>query len=76
MGAFAEFERALIGERQREGITLAKTRGAYRGHRKTLSPDQASELRKRAGAGEQKTSRASEFGISRETLCQYLKTES
>ncbi|MET3810579.1 DNA invertase Pin-like site-specific DNA recombinase [Arthrobacter sp. UYEF3] len=23
-GAFAEFERALIGERQREGITLAK----------------------------------------------------
>jgi DNA invertase Pin-like site-specific DNA recombinase len=26
--AFAEFERALIGERQREGITLAKARGA------------------------------------------------
>ena len=24
MGAFAEFERALIGERQREGIALAK----------------------------------------------------
>jgi DNA invertase Pin-like site-specific DNA recombinase len=24
MGAFAEFERALIGERQREGIDLAK----------------------------------------------------
>jgi DNA invertase Pin-like site-specific DNA recombinase len=28
MGAFAEFEGALIGERQREGITLAKQRGA------------------------------------------------
>ena len=27
MGAFAEFERALIGERQREGIALAKQRG-------------------------------------------------
>lgn len=27
MGAFAEFERALIGERQREGTTLAKARG-------------------------------------------------
>jgi len=31
MGAFAEFERSLIGERQREGIALAKKRGAYRG---------------------------------------------
>jgi DNA invertase Pin-like site-specific DNA recombinase len=75
MGAFAEFERALIGERQREGITLAKGRGAYRGRRKALSPDQASELRKRAGAGEQKTGLAREFGISRETLYQYLRAE-
>ncbi|WP_427019215.1 recombinase family protein (plasmid) [Pseudarthrobacter sp. P1] len=55
MGAFAEFERALIGERQREGIALAKARGAYRGRRKALSPEKAAELRKRAGAGEQKT---------------------
>jgi len=29
MGAFAEFERSLIKERQREGIALAKKRGAY-----------------------------------------------
>jgi DNA invertase Pin-like site-specific DNA recombinase len=76
MGAFAEFERALIGERQREGINLAKVRGAYRGRRKALSPDQASELRKRAGTGEQKTSLARDFGISRETLYQYLRTDS
>jgi Tn3 transposase DDE domain/Resolvase, N terminal domain len=31
MGAFAEFECALIRDRQREGIALAKQRGAYRG---------------------------------------------
>jgi DNA invertase Pin-like site-specific DNA recombinase len=62
-GAFAEFERALIGERQREGITLAKARGVYRGRRKALSPEKASQLRKRAGAGEQKTGLAREFGI-------------
>ena len=55
MGAFAEFERALIGERQREGITLAKGRGVYRGRRKALLPEKAGELRKRAGAGEQKS---------------------
>jgi DNA invertase Pin-like site-specific DNA recombinase len=30
-GAFAEFEWALIVERQRECITLAKARRAYRG---------------------------------------------
>jgi DNA invertase Pin-like site-specific DNA recombinase len=66
----------LIGERQREGITLAKARGAYRGRRKALSPEQAGELRRRAGAGEQKTDLAREFGISRETLYQYLKTDS
>ncbi len=31
MGAFAEFERALIRERQREGIAVAKKRGVYKG---------------------------------------------
>ena len=31
------------------------------------------ELRRRAGAGEQKATLAREFGISRETLYQYLK---
>lgn len=74
MGAFAEFERALIRERQREGIALAKQRGAYRGRKKALSSEQVAELRQRAGAGEQKSKLAREFGISRETLYQYLRT--
>jgi DNA invertase Pin-like site-specific DNA recombinase len=38
---FAEFERSLIRERQREGIALAKQRGAYRGWKKTLTPERA-----------------------------------
>lgn len=75
MGAFAEFERALIHERQREGIALARQRGAYRGRKKALSPDQAAELRQRSAGGEQKAKLAREFGISRETLYQYLKTD-
>lgn len=37
LGAFAEFERSLIRERQREGIALAKQRGAYKGRKKTLT---------------------------------------
>lgn len=75
MGAFAEFERALIHERQREGIALAKQRGAYRGRKKALSLVQATELRRRITAGEQKATLAREFGISRETLYQYLKAD-
>ncbi|MGK5081530.1 recombinase family protein [Janthinobacterium sp. HLX7-2] len=51
MGALAAFERALIGERQREGIALAKQRGVYRGRKKSLVDDQVVELRRRAGAG-------------------------
>jgi DNA invertase Pin-like site-specific DNA recombinase len=39
MGAFAEFERALIRERQREGIAIARQRGAYRGRKRSLSDE-------------------------------------
>ncbi len=74
MGAFAEFERSLIRERQREGIALAKQRGVYRGRKKALSPEQVAELRKRVAAGEQKAKLARDVGISRETLYQYLRT--
>ena len=75
MGAFAEFERALLRERQREGIALAKQRGAYRGRKKTLAPAQAAQLRQRVQAGEGKTRLAREYGISRQTLYEYLRTE-
>ena len=68
----SEFERALIRERQREGIALAKQRGAYRGRKKSLPSERIAELRQRVEAGEQKTKLAREFGISRETLYQYL----
>ena len=73
MGAFAEFERSLIRERQREGIALAKQRGAYRGRKKSLSDQAIAGLRQRAAAGEKKTALALELGISRETLYQYLR---
>jgi DNA invertase Pin-like site-specific DNA recombinase len=71
MGAFAEFERSLIRERQREGIVLAKKKGLYRGRKKSLTPEKAEELRRRVAAGEKKVVLAREFGISRETLYQY-----
>lgn len=75
MGAFAEFERALLRERQREGILLAKKRGAYKGRKKTLAPDQVEHIRQRVLTGEKKSQLAREVGISRQTLYQYLRSE-
>ncbi len=62
MGAFAE--RTPIGERQREGIALAKARGVYHGRKRSLTGNQ---LRQRAGSGEEETALAREYGISRVT---------
>jgi DNA invertase Pin-like site-specific DNA recombinase len=73
MGAFAEFERSLIRERQLEGIALAKERGVYKGRKKALSPRQADTMRKKAEEGQPKAELAREYGISRETLYQYLR---
>ena len=73
MGAVHEFERALIKERQREGIAMAKKRGVFRGRKKSLSQAEVAELRQRITDGMSKTQVAREFGISRETLYKYLK---
>ncbi len=73
MGAFAQFERDLIRERQREGIALAKVReGAYVGRKHSLSPAQAKELCRRVALGESKTKLAEELSISRQTLYRYV----
>lgn len=76
MGAFAEFERSLLRERQREGIALAKQRGAYRGRKRSLGVEQIAELTRRIAGGEQKSQVAREMGICRETLYTYLRRAS
>lgn len=73
MGAVAEFERSLILERQKEGIAIAKAKGAYTGRKPSLSEQQVQELKERAGKGENKVALAWEFKISRTTLYDYLK---
>ena len=72
IGAFAEFERSLLKERQREGVALAKKAGVYKGRKRALTPERAKELRDRVKAGDKKTAVARDFGISRVTLYSYL----
>jgi DNA invertase Pin-like site-specific DNA recombinase len=76
MGAVSEFERELLLERQKEGIALAKAEGKYRGGKFKLNAAQVAELRKRAGAGENKAALARHFSISRQSLYSYLEGES
>ncbi len=76
LGAFAEYERTLIRERQREGIAKAKERGVYKGKKpKITDPTVIAQLVSDATAlGANKTKVAAKYSISRETLYKYLKT--
>ena len=75
MGAFAQFERDLMRERQREGIAIAKRRGKYKGRRPALNLEQIAEVRTRANAGESKAELAREYGITPMSVHRYSKTK-
>ena len=72
LGAFAEFERNLIRERQAEGIRIAKAAGKYRGRAKLLKPDQLDQARTLVDQGVPKTRVAARLGVHRSTLYRAL----
>lgn len=74
LSAFSQFERAMIRERQREGIAIAKSKGVYKGGAPKLTQEQAVSLREKVAGGANKSKLAREMGISRETLYQYVRT--
>ena len=74
MGSFAQFERSLIKERQREGQQAARAKGKLPGRKKSLSPEQITELKARVSSNEPKAQIARDLGISRGTLYSYLKS--
>ena len=73
LGAVAEFELAMIRERQAEGIAVAKAKGKYKGRRPSLSDAQAAALLSRVEAGESVAALAREYGVSRETVYSYKR---
>jgi DNA invertase Pin-like site-specific DNA recombinase len=75
LAAFGEFERDLIRERQREGIAIAKAKGVYKGRRRALSAEQANEVRRKVADGVPKAELARTYGVSRETVYQYLRSK-
>ena len=73
MAAIAEFERAMILERQREGIAIAKREGKYKGRKAVSVPDIGIYYDKYMSRRGTKTSIAQELGISRTTLDKLFK---
>ncbi len=73
MGAFAEFERSLIKERQMEGIAIAKKKGVYKGRKPALTEEEVMLLKERVSKGNKKSDIARDMSISRETLYKYLR---
>lgn len=75
LAGIAKFERALIRERQREGIEIAKRAGKYKGRKKAFTPAQVKALRDLATQGIAKAELARTYGVSRQTIHAYLRKE-
>lgn len=73
LGGIAQFERALIRERQAEGIAVAKARGVYRGRKPALTSPQITEAAQLVTQGVPKAEVARRLGVSRQTLYTALK---
>ena len=73
LGSFAEFERRIILSRQREGIALAKIKGVYKGQKNKLSEEKVNLLIQRHRNGAKASELATEFGLSRASVYNYLK---
>lgn len=73
LGAFAQFQRMIIREAQREGIAIAKRNGVYKGRKKALGTEDVATVLQRISVGDHKAQIARDLGVSRKTLYQYLK---
>lgn len=73
MAAIAEFERAMILERQREGIAIAKREGKYKGRKAVVVPNIDVFYKRYMSRQTTKMQIAKELGISRTTLDKLFK---
>ena len=72
LGAVGQFERALIKERQREGIAIAKANNLYKGRKPKLDKAGVENLQRMAAEGVKKVDIAEKLGISRASVYAYL----
>ncbi len=76
VGAFAEFERAMLRERTRAGLESARKEGRIGGRRPKLSPEQRAEIVRLVGSGEKTAAEAARlFRIDPATVSRLLTRE-
>ena len=73
LSGFAQFERNIILERQREGIAIAKAKGKYKGAKRKLTDEQLNELKIDFNNGIPKTQIAQKYGITRSYVYQLVR---
>ena len=75
LGSVAQFERALIRERQKEGIAIARLKNAYKncGRKKSLTPEQIAVIKSKKEEGVPISTLAREYKVSRQTIYESLK---
>ena len=73
LGIIAEFKLSLILESRREGVANARQKGIHCGRKRSLSDMEILLLQQRVQNGEKKAKIAKEFGISRQTLYEYIR---
>ncbi|MDV7144090.1 recombinase family protein [Tropicimonas sp. TH_r6] len=71
LGAVGEFERAMMLERQREGIAKAKAEGRYKG-RPPMDAEKVGVIKAMKAAGKTPTQIAQEAGLARSTVYRIL----
>src|SRR5215813_13854079 len=73
VGAFGEFERAMLRERTKAGLDSARREGRIGGRPPKLTPQQQSEIRKMLSKGRKTAADAARlFRIHPSTVCQLL----
>jgi DNA invertase Pin-like site-specific DNA recombinase len=74
VGAFAEFERAMLRERTKAGLEAARQAGRVGGRRPKLSPQQQSEIRKMVSRGDKTAADAARlFRVHPATVSRLLR---
>ena len=73
LGAFSEFERELIKERQREGIMIAQKKGIKFGRRRKLNERQIKELKEDFSKDVSVEELSKKFNLTRQTIYNYLR---